>query len=78
MRVFIDEMGHCLTEAMLRQEFELLKLEHPEEYNYTFEEYIKNCLDKNGTLTELYNGIWILLNNCFSSNVFRRVKVVKD
>lgn len=53
MRIFIDEMGHCLTEAMLRQEFELLKLEQPEEYNYTFEEYIKNCLGKNGTLTEL-------------------------
>ena len=54
MRIFIDEMGHCLTEAMLRQEFELLKLEQPEEYNYTFEEYIKNCLSKHGTLTELH------------------------
>lgn len=54
MRIFIDEMGHCLTESMLRQEFELLKLEQPEEYNYTFEQYLLNCLGKNGTLTELH------------------------
>ena len=47
MNIFID------TEAMrFVTEKEQLKLEQPEEYNYTFEQYIQNCTSKNGTLEE--------------------------
>lgn len=53
MRLFKDERNHLITEQELRQEFGLLKLIDPNSYNYSFENYIKNCTDKNGALTEL-------------------------
>lgn len=53
MRLFKDEQGHLITEQELRQEFGLLKLIDPDSYDYSFENYIRNCTDKNGTLTEL-------------------------
>lgn len=53
MRLFKDEQGHLITEQELRQEFGLLKLIDPDSYDYNFENYIRNCTDKNGTLTEL-------------------------
>lgn len=53
MRLFKDERGHLITEQELRQEFGLLKLIDPDSYDYSFENYIRNCTDKNGTLTEL-------------------------
>lgn len=55
MNIFIDtEAMRFVTEKELRQEFEQLKREQPEEYNYTFEQYIQNCTSKNGTLEEVY------------------------
>ena len=53
MRLFKDERGHLITEQELRQEFGMLKLIDPDNYNYSFENYNRNCIDKNGTLTEL-------------------------
>lgn len=54
MNIFIDtEEMRFVTEKELRQEFEQLKREQPEEYNYTFEQYIQNCTSKNGTLEEV-------------------------
>ena len=53
MRLFKDEQGHFITEQELRQEFGLLKLIDPDNYDYSFENYLRNCTDKNGTLTEL-------------------------
>lgn len=53
MRLFKDEHGHLITEQELRKEFGMLKLIDPYNYNYSFENYIRNCTDKNGTLTEL-------------------------
>ena len=53
MRLFKDEQNHLITEQELRQEFGLLKLIDSDSYDYSFENYIRNCTDKNGTLTEL-------------------------
>ena len=45
--------GEIITEEELRKEFEKLKKETPEEYDYSFGNYIRNCTDKNGTLEEV-------------------------
>lgn len=47
------ESGEILTEAQLQAEFETLKAEEPEEYDYSFTEYIKNCTSKNGFLEKI-------------------------
>lgn len=52
-RLFEDERGWLVTESELRRDFEELKLDDPEEYFYTFEDYIDMCTGKNGTLTEI-------------------------
>ena len=54
MKLYRDtENGEILTEAQLKEEFEVLKAEEPETYNYTFKEYLKNCTSKNGFLEEV-------------------------
>lgn len=54
MRKFRDtNTGEIITEEELRKEFKELKREIPEEYNYSFGNYIRNCTDKNGTLEEV-------------------------
>lgn len=52
-RLFEDERGYTVTEDELRRDFEELKLDDPEEYFYTFEDYIDMCTGKHGTLTEI-------------------------
>ena len=52
-RIFEDERGWLVTEDELRRDFEELKREEPEEYRYSFEDYIRACTGKNGTLTEI-------------------------
>lgn len=47
------ESGEILTEAQLQAEFETLKAEEPETYNYSFYQFIENCLSKNGFLEEV-------------------------
>lgn len=53
MHLFKDEHGQLITEKMLEQEFALLQATERGEYDYNFEKYIRNCTNKNGTLTEL-------------------------
>lgn len=52
-RLFEDERGYTVTEDELRRDFEELKLDDPEEYFYTFEDYVDMCTGKHGTLTEI-------------------------
>lgn len=47
------ELDEILTEAQLKAEFETLKAEEPETYDYNFADYIKNCTSKNGFLEEV-------------------------
>lgn len=54
MRVYRDtETGENVTEEQLRAEFDELKREQPEEYSYTFADYIRSITDKNGTMEEV-------------------------
>ena len=56
MKLFRDtENGYIMSENELMQEFEALKAEQPDEYDYTFVEYVKNCTSKNGFL-EAFEG----------------------
>lgn len=56
MRKFRDtNTGEIITEEDLRKEFEKLKKETPEEYDYSFNQYLLNCTSKNGMLTEITN-----------------------
>lgn len=44
MRKFRDiSTGEIITEEELRKEFERLKKETPEEYDYSFNQYLLNC-----------------------------------
>lgn len=59
MRKFRDtNTGEIITEEELRREFDRLYLETPEEYDYSFNQYLLNCSE---TLEELDCGIrrWI-------------------
>ena len=55
MQKFHDiESGEIITEEQLLKEFNILKSEQPAEYNYTFPEFIMNCLtSNNGTLEKV-------------------------
>ena len=56
MKKFIDtESGNIITESELKAEFDEMKAESPDEYNYSFGEYIRNCTAKNGFLKEIKN-----------------------
>lgn len=50
--IFVDiESGEKITLTQLESEFNSLRAEQPDEYNYSFPEYINNCLTlHNGTL----------------------------
>lgn len=51
MRKFRDtNTGENVTEEELRNEFEELKRETPEEYDYSFNQYLRNCSE---TLEEI-------------------------
>lgn len=54
MRKFRDlEFDIIVTEEELLRTFKHLQREQPDEYNYSFEDYIRNCVDKDGTLEEI-------------------------
>ena len=54
MRLFRDtESSEIITESALMAEFDGLKAEDPETFNYTFGEYIRNCTAGNGFLMEV-------------------------
>lgn len=53
-RIFKNtESDELITESQLKADFETLQREQPEEYNYTFYQYILNCTGKNGFLEEI-------------------------
>lgn len=55
MRKFRDiSTGEIITEEELRKEFEKLKKETPEEYDYSFNQYLLNCSE---TLEEIREWI---------------------
>ena len=47
------EHNIIITENELKVSFEELKRAESDEYNYSFDEYIKECTGKNGTLEEI-------------------------
>lgn len=53
-RTFYDIEQQCIVhEWDLLYQFASLKAEQPEEYDYDFSEYLRNCTGKNGTLDYL-------------------------
>lgn len=52
--MWIDiETGEIVTAEQLRIEYEHAKEKQPDEYRYSFEEYIRNCkTENNGTLED--------------------------
>lgn len=57
MKLYRDtETNEILTEAQIEAEFEALKEWQPEEYNYTFNQYLRNCTSKNGFLEVVNNA----------------------
>ena len=50
------ETGNTITRAELEREFEILRSESPEEYDYSFSRYIMECTGKNGSLEEILNN----------------------
>ena len=58
MRKFKDlEFDIIVTEGELLRTFKHLQREQPDEYNYSFENYIRNCTDKDGKVTDFNLGI---------------------
>ena len=56
MRKFRDtNTDEIITEGELRKEFKELKEATPEEYDYSFNQYLLNCTSKNGMLIEITN-----------------------
>ena len=54
MRLFrCTETDKVLSEEQLQREFEVLKAEEPETYDYNFGQFVENCLSKNGFLEEV-------------------------
>lgn len=52
--IFIDlETNNLVAESTIKAEFDLLKSRNPQEYNYSFEEYLNNACGKNGFLKPL-------------------------
>lgn len=61
MRKFRDiNTGEIITEEELRKEFEELKKELPEEYDYSFNQYLLNCSEM---LEEVGHGIYRWIGN---------------
>lgn len=50
------ESDEILTETQLKAEFETLKAEEPDTYDYNFYQFVENCLSKNGFLEEVTNN----------------------
>lgn len=50
MKILYDERGFYMTISQLKESFENLRAENPDEYDYSFQEYLRECTSKNGTL----------------------------
>ena len=54
MKMYYDENADCfVSEEQIKKEFIQLKAEQPDEFDYSFEEYLNNCLSKNGFLRKV-------------------------
>lgn len=54
MKYYDNESSSVITEEQLFEIFESLKKENPYEYEYSFPEYLENCMYyNNGSLTKL-------------------------
>lgn len=52
--IFIDlETNNLVAESTIKAEFDLLKEQNPQEYDYSFREYLANACGKNGFLKAL-------------------------
>lgn len=82
MRKFRDtNTGEIITEEALRKEFEELKRETPEEYDYSFNQYLLNCISKNGMLIEITNENKNIKNekeNKTMKNYDEKVEAIKN
>ena len=52
-RKFWDERGYYITEDELRAEFDEMNSNGENLDGLTFDQFVQNCTDKNGTLTEI-------------------------
>ena len=52
MARYMDEQGRVFTESEIELEYDMLKMTGDTEAE-TFEDYLTNCIDQDGTLTEL-------------------------
>lgn len=64
-----NETGEIVTEEQLRAEFDELKREQPEEYDYPFAGYLRNITDKNGMMEEVKN-MTVCIKSHNSNGVF--------
>lgn len=61
MRKFRDtNTGEIITEEELRKEFEKLKKETPEEYDYSFSQYLLNCSETLSEVRQLFGNARII------------------
>ena len=51
---FLDEAGKIVMESELYEDFQNMKKEDPEEYGYSFTDYVRECTGKNGTLKQIF------------------------
>lgn len=73
-----------ISETELKKEFQNLKREFPDEFDYSFSQYVLECTGKNGTLIELPADGFAICNSCgslcftekFPEIVFRNSKTV--
>ena len=58
MNYYVDlNSREAIAEDRLRKEFAIMQTEDPDIYNYSFEEYIRNCTGKNGFLQTLEDAM---------------------
>lgn len=61
MRKFRDtNTGEIITEEELRKEFEELKKETPEEYDYSFNQYLLNCSETLEEVRQLFGNAKVI------------------
>lgn len=81
-RYYNIEGGFYETEEEIRNDFTQLCIDWPEEYDYTFEEYLNNCMVRNNgalqTLEERYSEVKKDLQNAINTTDFSDKADVKE
>lgn len=58
MKQYVDlNSREVIAEDRLRKDFAIMQAEDPDIYNYSFDEYIRNCTGKNGFLQTLESAM---------------------